>query len=1304
MNQIEINKILKETYEHLWNGRHKLALKNAEKLFNEKPQDSEAAIIYSWALLENGFPTKSLELANLAVELEGDEIRTSLCRGYVLMRLGILDGAVADLDKSIIQQRSLLSWTYQNKAKSLAGLYKFTDAKLCLKICQLLDTNGKKDWDKVLDYYNTAETLYPKKNKISNDELENLLSLSQNCLKDNESWFAIFASTIAEKSSLSSEKIDEIRLVELEALIKSFQVNPAIEKIKKLETRFAKNVKFIELLKTLDKIKNEKELYKSFNENKLEKETLRLTKSTEEIKEKRTKNFSPKYYPNDYIDVFSIKVFDSNIFEKTKQKIFYEQFDINENFKIGVEVIFSNPYFRIEDKIFDCSLILYIDDLVSGRTNFALKVDKDWDSVIFNQSFNNFNTRFVKTGQAKVELYVEGFKVCEKYFYLDNEFIKVEEEKSEIKQEKELPKIDKQNKSEKVEEIPPARPLTELLAELDSFIGMTNVKKAIRDFIAFLEFREERKKLGLKADDTLSIHTVFTGNPGTGKTTIARLLGEIFKSMKILPKGHVIEVDRSALVGQYIGETAQKTDKLIQDAIGGVLFIDEAYTLYKKGGGQDFGQEAIDILLKRMEDKKGEFAVIVAGYPDEMNDFLSSNPGLQSRFNNFFNFEDYSPDELIEIFAKLLAKEEYTIENDALQELKKEFTRVYRKRDKTFGNGRYVRQVFDKIKLIASKRFLSLPEEKKNKESLTKLIVEDITTALESENQKNVKLPIDEDALNESLSELNKLIGLSSVKKDVNDLVKLVRYFIEQGEDVKEKFSSHILFLGNPGTGKTTVARILSKIYSSLSIIPKGHLVETDRQGLVASHVGGTAEKTTEMINKAIGGVLFIDEAYTLSRDNASSSDFGREAIDTLLKRMEDDRGKFIVIAAGYTEEMQNFINSNPGIQSRFTKSFVFEDYSPEEMMEIAKKILSSKQLNLDDETSTLLKNYFTELYENRDKYFGNARVVRNTIEKIIQAQLLRVADLSVEERNKINTNQIIAADLISALNFKKSAIPHELKTEAKNLDELLEELNSLSGLDKVKNYIQKLINNIKVINLKLEKGIKVIENQYNFAFVGNPGTGKTTVAKILTKILKELGKLQNDTFIKVGRSDLIINFRGQTKERTEAVLEKAKGGMLFIDEPYKLVLNENDFGIEALDVFYRAMSDKNCNVCFILSGDNQSMEKFLNLYPDFDNKLLAKIEFENYTPWDLLEITNKIAENLSYKLDEGALQITLEIFNNLVRTRENNFTNAHIARELIHQAISNQEERIANKTNISDEELSIITYEDLEKIPFYDL
>jgi SpoVK/Ycf46/Vps4 family AAA+-type ATPase len=198
-----------------------------------------------------------------------------------------------------------------------------------------------------------------------------------------------------------------------------------------------------------------------------------------------------------------------------------------------------------------------------------------------------------------------------------------------------------------------------------------------------------------------------------------------------------------------------------------------------------------------------------------------------------------------------------------------------------------------------------------------------------------------DDLLFESLSELNALTGLENIKKEVNEMVQLVRYYQETGKDVMNKFSLHTVFTGNPGTGKTTVARIMSKIYKGLGILEKGHLVEIDREGLVAGYIGQTAIKTVEKVNEAMGGILFIDEAYALAQERGSQHDFGGEAIQAILKRMEDQRGKFGVIVAGYTGNMQEFINSNPGLRSRFDKYFEFEDYKADDMFVIAMNLFN---------------------------------------------------------------------------------------------------------------------------------------------------------------------------------------------------------------------------------------------------------------------------------------------------------------------------------------------------------------------------
>ncbi|MBI2420328.1 MAG: AAA family ATPase, partial [Ignavibacteriales bacterium] len=934
--------------------------------------------------------------------------------------------------------------------------------------------------------------------------------------------------------------------------------------------------------------------------------------------------------------------------------------------------------------------------------NFSVPVDRTWKHVIFAQSWGTENPGFWKRGQGCVEVYVQDRKVCERWFLIGQSQIPNSEEidigQLEADLIKKQPPALLQKQAELKAETPGKEPssVDELFKELDTFTGLSSVKQSMHEFVDYLEFIKERKKQGLKTQENISFNCVFLGNPGTGKTSVARVLGNIFKVLGILEKGHLVEVDRGSLVGQYIGETAQKTEKIIEDSMGGLLFIDEAYTLVKKGGGgQDFGQEAIDTLLKRMEDKAGQFAVIVAGYPNEMDDFLSSNPGMKSRFNHFFNFEDYNPDELLTIFQSIAKKEDYGMESDTLDILKKEFINVYRKRDKTFGNARYVRNLFNDAKLKLSKRYLRLPENMRDKSALTTLSPEDFKELFGKVSGEQFKVGIDEDSLAKSLEKLNSLTGLASVKRDIDQLVKLARYYVEMGESIQSKFSDHILFLGNPGTGKTTVARIVGQIFAALGIIPKGHLIEADRQALVAPFVGKTAEKTTELINQSMGGTLFIDEAYTLVKQG-DTSDFGKEAIDTLLKRMEDDRGKFICIAAGYTEEMQKFLESNPGMQSRFTKKFTFEDYNPDEMIVISKYILRERQLRLDKDAEAGLKKYFNELYRNRDKNFGNARLVRNVCEAAFRNLMLRIVDIPREDRTPEISNTLLFEDIREIINIQTEKKLIHIEGDQQKLDELLRELNEMTGLESVKKSVDKLISGIKVSKMREERGLKVIRKNLHSVFLGNPGTGKTTVARLMSTIYKEMGLLEKGHLVEVDRSALVAGYQGQTASKTDDVIKKALGGTLFVDEAYTLARGGNDFGQEAIDTLLKRMEDYKDQLIVIVAGYTEEMKGFIDANPGMQSRFTNYFEFEDYNPRQMLEIATMIAEKSGYHLDEGGLQSLLDKFTKLYKNRDANFGNARTVRNLLYKAISNQEERILTVMNPTDDDLTTITFEDV--------
>jgi SpoVK/Ycf46/Vps4 family AAA+-type ATPase len=549
------------------------------------------------------------------------------------------------------------------------------------------------------------------------------------------------------------------------------------------------------------------------------------------------------------------------------------------------------------------------------------------------------------------------------------------------------------------------RPLTgddqqTLMAELDSMVGLSAVKADVHALVDLLLVMRRRADAGLSVPD-VARHLVFSGAPGTGKTSIARLLARIYNSLGYLRRPNVYEVARSDLVAGYIGQTALKTTEVFNKALGGVLFIDEAYSLSGSsmdGNGSDFGHEAIDTIVKLMEDHRDDIVVIAAGYPDRMELFLGSNPGLRSRFSRTIHFDDYGPDELVKIFDRFAEDGGYDVSESARLTLSQVFNRA--RRDDSFGNARAARQVFeDTVSRQASRIARDVTS---TLEDLRLLLPEDVVASRPGPHRLKAS-----DATEEIMHELDGLAGIVPVKEELRRLVNLARLNEERRQAGLESRSNarHLLFVGNPGTGKTTVARLLGQLYAALGVLARGHLVEASRADLVAGYVGQTALKTTALFNRARGGVLLIDEAYALSNHGAGvvGNDFGQEAIDTMVKLMEDYREEIIIVAAGYPDPMQRFLDSNPGLRSRFAITVTFPDLTADELVAaFVKFTVDANYILPGDALLARLRTIFAAAP--RGPGFGNARLARQVFDDAVARQADRLAGVAMPTRADLTT------------------------------------------------------------------------------------------------------------------------------------------------------------------------------------------------------------------------------------------------------------------------------------------------------------
>lgn len=544
----------------------------------------------------------------------------------------------------------------------------------------------------------------------------------------------------------------------------------------------------------------------------------------------------------------------------------------------------------------------------------------------------------------------------------------------------------------------------EVLAELDAMEGIQPVKAAFHTLVAHVRLAEERRRQG-HVEPAPELHLALLGNPGTGKTTVARLYGRLLRALGVLGSGVFVEKVRADLVGPHKSEASERARQAVKEAMGGVLFVDEAYALTELGGrsGGPDGPEVLAELIARMEADRGRFAVVLAGYPGLMQAMLGQNPGLKSRLRDPIVLPDMTVPQLLRVLAAQAAESGYRLGPGV-----EEAAGVYlgaMPRGEGFGNAREVRRLVDRMKGSLARRYQENPSRV------------DADLFLPVDIPSTGSAVVDEESYASARSRLDALVGLDTVKAEIAGIAALVRTNLElEARDGLARPSpvGHLVFSGNPGTGKTTVAREYGAILAALGVLRSGHVHTVARADLIASYVGQTAPKVRAAVQQALDGVLFIDEAYSLLPPPHHAG-FEEEALATLVDEMERHRDRCVVVLAGYPADMEQLLGANAGLRSRITATIEFPDFNRDELRRIAEQMVVAMGLTATPEALDALAE--AGLAAAGTPEFGNARTVRVLVQKSQQRHAVRMqerasASTKAEQLGRISVEDVPPADV----------------------------------------------------------------------------------------------------------------------------------------------------------------------------------------------------------------------------------------------------------------------------------------------------
>ncbi len=712
----------------------------------------------------------------------------------------------------------------------------------------------------------------------------------------------------------------------------------------------------------------------------------------------------PHSNQTDWFTFDSIRLFeDKTDMGNGTQRVYYRKFHAEKTRAIGIEIL----GYSLALKKWQMEMFAHFRDSEGNLKETGL-MDIEVDPFAVDDHMfgvqccaGKDEPGFWKKGFYSIDLVFMGKKMASLVFEVADEF-----EEGGFDLERVI--IKKNEKLDIAEQIKAAQGEDNLLAEsigaLDKLVGLNALKKAMHAHIDYVNFISKRGEKGL-ASSSFPLHMIFTGSPGTGKTTVAMMLGKIYKAMGILSKGHMVVEERSTLIGKYYGSCEINTKAAIEKAEGGILFIDEAYNLFRKDDPKDPGKDILDTLLTRLSSDDQDIIVVLAGYTQEMLELLDYNPGIRSRFPNHFHFNDFSADELLEIAHQQAKEKSLIFDEEVDANLKLLFEESRKNADKSFGNGRFVQNIISRIMIHMGTRLAKHENyDELSEKALSEVLSEDIPYFEEIKKLSTAHL-IDEDMYADQLGKINQLIGLVTVKNEISDFARLIRYYSETGRNIKTQINWISLFLGRSGLGITTMANYFAGLLKSLRIIKRKHVTELHQEIDDFDFLLSNIPVFTRILEEASGGVLLIDFGKQIG---------DQDLINRMLTRIFDltkyGGNRVYVIIYGEAQQPESEVDriTDPGIE--FDLNLFFGDYSLEELWQIFSLKINEHNLSLDQNAREIVWEHINRLIN--DNYLLSPRIMKKLADMIAREQHLRMAHTNAELRRGELLKTVTADDV----------------------------------------------------------------------------------------------------------------------------------------------------------------------------------------------------------------------------------------------------------------------------------------------------